>query len=79
MFTVKYRMTDGGEMVDGPFEHISKSVNAGGQPIVTAWKNLTDNESMSYGPVDLERLTQDVAPTVWVMNAQGATVATYYL
>lgn len=86
MFTVKYIMTDGCEIIDGPFKSVSFSVEDSsgnrsypghGFGVVRANRN-DDSVGVTYGPV-LARQSDDIEPVVYVMNASGATVATYRL
>jgi hypothetical protein len=70
------------ERIDGPYAAVSARYEGGYQ---TVYCDLGDQApGMTFGPVltgdtDNEAPRNFPRPTLWVMNAQGATVATYHL
>jgi hypothetical protein len=92
MFTIKYRTYclshaqpqdgpacyDEHEMIEGPFELISKEADENGDVVVYAHKDA-GTPGITFGPHLVDKEARAPRPTLWVMNAQGATVAKYDL
>lgn len=93
MFTIKYRSYqpcakqpeagDGAnkfydeiDLIDGPFNIVSKEMDDG-YTVVHAHRG-PEMLGMTFGPVKADEAGKP-RPKLWVMNEQGATVATYDL
>jgi len=93
MFTIKYVMTDGNEMIDGPFVSVMGGrVDREGHPaprnfIPHAWMVTARYASNSgsfadtatYGPIFRDGPDPEPIAFLYVMNESGATVAKYEL
>lgn len=74
MLTVKYLQSDACETI-GEYEGVTAEIIDGCR--VVHAHNQT--ERVQYGPIKLRDAADPVAPTIYVMNRFGATVATYRL
>ena len=95
MFTIKYRMTDGAEVIEGGFHAVSASIEEclprpdlpedHPDNVMKAYKQVVvghrlDSTKMQFGPVTvISDHAPGVEPVVFVMNEGGATVAKYSL
>lgn len=88
MFTVKYVMTDGSEMLNGPFEMVTAAfvdrddnviprTQRGGAVRVTA--HYPECNTVTYGPIFRDSAPPEPVAFVYVMNDRGTTVAKYEL
>ncbi len=90
MFTIKYRYYElcapapdtpapqysQCERLDGPYESVSTRYENGELTVYCSRNELSPG--MTYGPIG-ETANDFPRPTLWVMNAQGATIAKYDL
>jgi hypothetical protein len=84
MFTIKYVMTDGSEMLNGPFEMVSATfvdrddnLVQRGACKVTAYR--PECTTVTYGPIFRDSEPLEPIAFVYVMNDRGTTVAKYEL
>lgn len=94
MFTIKYRMTDGSEVIEGGYTHVTASVGEF-LPRLDLPDDHPDNaeplrrrvvtglkpsgQTTTFGPVYTPDIPMSDFPQVWVMNESGATVGKYDL
>lgn len=64
------------EMIDGPYESVSTRYE--GHDLTVYCRRNELHPGMTYGPIG-ETENNFPRPTLWVMNAQGATIAKYDL
>ena len=73
-FYIKYIQPSGAESLSGPWDTVNKFADTG-LPEVHAF---SDSGNIQFGPIHC-RASDEINPTVYVMNERGSTVATYRL